>query len=79
MKKIVEIMKDLGEVIAMLLLMAISIVLMLLLAIPVAIVLAISELIDYIKAIRDERKKSNRGDMREEATTEDSASDSDEY
>ena len=78
MSKVLSIIKDLGEAVAMLLLIIIALVILVALAIPVGIVLLIGELVSLIYRKYEERKRSNSADMCGEESAEDNASDSDD-
>lgn len=78
MKNVVKILRDLGEAVAMLLLIIIALVILVALAIPAGIVLLIGELVSFIHRKYEERKRSNSADMCDKESAEDNASDSDD-
>lgn len=80
MSKVLSILKDLGEAVVMTIALIIVMALLLIVAIPVGLVLGVGEIISYIRGQRHgDGKEDCRGDLRDEATAEDYASDSDEH
>lgn len=80
MTKAVKFFKDLGEAVVMTIALIIVMALLLIVAIPVGLVLGVGEIISYFRSQRHGDGKENcRGDLCDEATAEDYASDSDEH
>lgn len=78
MKNVVKILKDIGEAVVMLVLMTIGMIVLVVVGTPLVVMWLLIEVVKYVVEY-EKCKSDNRGDMRGEATTEDSASDSDEY
>lgn len=77
MSKVISILKDLLEILVMILLIIVALVILVALAIPAGIVLLIGEGVSFIHRKYEERKRSDIADMCEQESTEDSASNSD--
>lgn len=77
MSKVISILKDLLEILVMILLIIVALVILVALAIPTGIVLLIGEGVSFISSKYEERKRSNSADMCKQESTEDSASNSD--